>query len=45
MKVRYADALIDALNSGKELTPDEMAFLRLALPVTHPVNWEMVTWP
>jgi len=45
MKVKYVDALLDAMSSGKEPTPKETEFLKQILPASHPINWRMVAWP
>jgi len=45
MKVNFLSALLMAYDNGEVMTPDEMGILKLALPVTDPINWEMVTWP
>ena len=45
MKVNVLSALLMAYDNGEVMTPGEMGILKLALPVTDPINWEMVTWP
>ena len=44
-EIEYGNLLLDQMRLGQYLSPDQVHFLKLRLPSSHPIHWEMVLTP